>query len=256
MIRLFISDIDGCLSMPYSPWRLDIISELASLSCEAGPVSDPGILPAITVCSGRSYAYVEAMSQALSLVTPVLFESGAGMFDPVSATTAWHPAFDEEHLERMNAIRSYMAEIIVGTSLSIDHAKRSQAALAGPVPEEIDWARRKMEDYVSARAEGCTTFHTPVSVDVVSSKLSKHAGLRWLASILNLKMESLAFIGDTNGDIDALGVVGRSYAPSNADESVRSTVDVVTREADAAGVLEAYRDCIRRNESLAKRPTV
>ncbi len=247
MIRLFVSDIDGCLSMPYRPWRMDILGKLSGLAATAGlPDSDPS-RPSFSICSGRSYPYVEAMSQALGLVTPVLFESGAGMFDPVSATTSWHPAFTPEIMERVSEIRRDMEDRISGTGLSIDHAKRSQAALAGSIPEEIEWATGLMESYVLENAEDYVTFHTPVSVDVVWKGLSKKSGIAWLAESTGVPLDEVAFVGDTNGDIGALETVGRSFAPSNADPSVQSIVDHVTSASDSAGVLEAYCMCLEQD---------
>jgi len=246
MIRLFVSDIDGCLSMPYRPWRMDILGKLSKLAIEAGLPDSDSSLPSLSICSGRSYPYVEAMSQALGLVTPVLFESGAGMFDPVAATSRWHPEFTPEIRERVNEIRRDMGLRIAGTSLSIDHAKRSQAALAGSSSEEIEWATREMEAYVRKCAPDFVTFHTPVSVDVVWNGLSKTSGITWLAETMGVSLDEIAFIGDTNGDIGALKMVGRSFAPSNADPAVQEVADYVTAAGDSAGVLEAYRMCVDR----------
>ena len=86
MIMLFVSDIDGCLAMPYESFRMDRIRELMDR------IQEPG-RPGFSLCSGRAYAYVEAMTQLLGIRVPTLFESGAGMFDVTTGTSKFHPSF-------------------------------------------------------------------------------------------------------------------------------------------------------------------
>jgi trehalose-6-phosphatase len=120
--------------MPYQPFRLDRLSELAHLAREAGLPGSRADLPAIFICSGRSYAYVEAMSQVLGLKTHTLFEAGAGMVDPVSAHSSWHPNFTKEVQERISDIRRFMEEVVaLKPGLFIDYGKRSQAAPGGRI---------------------------------------------------------------------------------------------------------------------------
>ncbi|MGA1495494.1 MAG: HAD family phosphatase, partial [Rhodothermales bacterium] len=69
MTKLFVSDIDGCLAMPYEPFRMDRMRALMGRIHASGS-------PAFSLCSGRAYAYVEAMTQLLGLRVPTLFESG------------------------------------------------------------------------------------------------------------------------------------------------------------------------------------
>ncbi|HEX7069182.1 MAG TPA: HAD family phosphatase, partial [Rhodothermales bacterium] len=84
MIRLFVSDIDGCLSEAYRPYDIPAFSRLAAMVADAGGLGDKPGIPAFSLCSGRAFAYVEAMTQLLGISTPVLFEAGGGIFDPVA----------------------------------------------------------------------------------------------------------------------------------------------------------------------------
>ena len=89
MIRLFLADIDGCLSEPYVPFDLDGFRRLRDWGLRA---ETDDRVPRLGLCSGRSYAYVEAMAQALGLRAPALFESGGGRFDLADARITWNPA--------------------------------------------------------------------------------------------------------------------------------------------------------------------
>jgi len=239
MIRLFVTDIDGCLAEPYTPYDLTGLSTLRDRAAR-----DRDAAPTLSICSGRPYPYVEAVSQALDVTAPVLFESGGGRFDPVAAQTAWSPHLTDELEAKLQTVRQwFVTECIPGTHLSLDHAKRTQAGVVSPSVEEIRTVRPRAEEFVAEEAPGLHVFSTDVSVDVVPPNITKQDGLEWLADHLGLGLDEIAYIGDANADLDALNAVGLSFAPANATEEVRDCVDHVTEGAVLDGVLEAYRHC-------------
>lgn len=248
MIRLFISDIDGCLATPYTPFEIERLADLRKLIAEAGsPVNDgssgSGTLhPPFTICSGRPYPYVEAMTQVLGITTSVLFESGAGMFDPVSAQSKWHPAASDGLFESIREIKSFLNESAKGMTASVDMAKQAQATLVGPDTAEIQQLYPVLHDYVNTNFPELQVFQTPNSIDIVQPGLTKREGVYWLADEYALSTGDLAFLGDTDGDLGALQTVGRSYAPANAAPEIKQMVDVSTVSPQLEGVFEAYKD--------------
>lgn len=248
MIRLFISDIDGCLAEPYQPFDLDRFQELAHLIRQAGQPGAHATWPAFSICSGRPYPYVEAVTQVLGVQVPVLFEAGAGMFDPREVVVRWHPNFTDELAEQVEALRHWMVtHCIPGTSLMLDIGKRTQAGVVGPDTEEILRLLPKVEEYVATHFPAFHVFHTHISIDVVPRGLTKREGVQWLIETLGLQAEEVAYIGDSNGDLGALDLVGYAFAPANAAESVRQQVSYVMEGTDIEGVLAAYRWCIGHN---------
>ncbi|MDQ7040475.1 MAG: HAD family hydrolase [Rhodothermus sp.] len=249
MIRLFVSDIDGCLAEPYRPFALDRFQALADLIRQAGRPGDHPSLPAFSICSGRPYPYVEAVTQVLGVQVPVLFEAGAGMFDPRAAVVRWHPNFTDELAEQVEALRRWMvAHCIPGTSLMLDIGKRTQAGMVGPNPEEILRLVPVVEEYVAAHFPAFHVFHTHISIDVVPRGFTKREGLQWLMETLGLISEEVAYIGDANGDLGALELVGYAFAPANATATVRQQVSFVMEERTIEGVLAAYRWCVHHNK--------
>ena len=83
-VRLFISDIDGCLSAPFEPYNLKQLTELRRKVVDERDATTP----AFTICTGRPLAYVEAMVQAIGFYYPVLFEGGGGIYDPENYTVS------------------------------------------------------------------------------------------------------------------------------------------------------------------------
>jgi HAD superfamily hydrolase (TIGR01484 family) len=253
VIKLFVTDIDGCLAEPYQPYDLEGVSTLRGFAEKAGSLRENGAAPAVSVCSGRSYPYVEAITQALGLSVPVLFEGGGGRFDPVAAQTTWNPALTDEIEAELEAVRHwFVTECVPETQLSLDHAKRTQAGVVSPDPDEIIEVRARTEAFVAEHVPDLRVFSTEVSVDVVPPGITKRTGLEWLTDHLGVAMSEVAYIGDADSDREALSAVGTSFAPANADEDVLRTVDHVTEDRVLDGTLAAYRRCLAWNEA---RPT-
>ena len=250
LIRLFVCDIDGCLAEPYRAFDLEKLAELADCAARA---EDAPAFPTVSLCSGRPYSYVEAVTQALGLTAPVLFESGGGCFAPAVARTTWHPDFTDALSEQLNTVRQWMTEdLLPGTAMSLDHGKRTQAGLVGPEADEIAAAAPRVRQFVEGHAPGLRTFATEVSVDVLAPGLTKKQGLRWLADRLDVALAEVAYIGDSEGDVEALESVGLPLAPANAEETVQRAVREsggrVMDERVLDGTLDAYRLCVARNE--------
>ena len=248
MTKLFVTDIDGCLATPYTPYDLEGLATLRRYSRDAGPPAEAHPVPALSICSGRPYPYVEAMTQALGLTVPVLFEGGGGRFDPVAAQTTWSPALTDEIEAEIEEVRHWFAtECIPDSKMSLDHAKRTQAGIVSPDPDEIVEARARTEQFVDARVPDLRVFSTDISVDVVPPGITKRNGLEWLADHLGVAIEEVAYIGDTDSDLEALSGAGTSFAPANADEAVLRAVDHVTNGSVLDGTIEAYRHCLEQN---------
>lgn len=250
MIKLFVSDIDGCLGQPYEPYDLDGFATLRRYVNDAGLPTAEHVTPAVSLCSGRSYPYVEALTQALDLTVPVLFEGGGGRFDPVEAQTRWTPALTDAIEAEIEEVRHwFVTECIPGTKMSIDHAKRTQAGVVSPDPDEIVDARTQTEAFLSDNGSDLRVFSTDVSVDVVPPGITKRNGLEWLTDHLGVEMSEVAYIGDSDSDLEALTAVGISFAPANADEEVLKAVDYVTDGRVLDGTIEAYRHCLNENRT-------
>lgn len=246
MIRLFLVDIDGCLSEPYTPFRLDAFARLRGW-IEAAEAD--ARVPRIGLCSGRSYAYVEATAQALGLRAPALFESGGGRFDLPTARIEWNPALTPAVEADLAAVRAFLLARVVPQSptVSFDYGKRSQAGIVSPVVGECDAFVPAVEAFVAARTPGLVAYRTPHSVDVVPLALTKVRAIEWLAAAENLDLAEIAFVGDTVGDAAAIRAVGLGVAPANGDAAACAAADLVTAGAAMDGVEEAFARCLERN---------
>jgi len=227
--------------MPYQPFRLDRLNLMAAYSQKSPSVKGTSGYPALSLCSGRAYPYVEAMSQLLHIQTPVLFEAGAGMFDPMTTRTTWHPDFTPFVKKEVDAIRHYLEDVVAKNgTISIDYAKRSQAALVGSPDGKIEDVRQEVEEYIFQNHPTFNVFHTHISIDVVPFGLTKAEGMVWLAETCGISVSEMAFVGDTGGDVEALSMVGASFAPANATKEAKAAAHYASALYDIDAVLEAY----------------
>ena len=249
MISLFISDIDGCLSEPYRPYDLPRFDRLARDVRRAGGVGGDDVLPAFSLCTGRAYPYMEAVSQVLGLQVPGLFESGGGMFDPVAARVTWNPYYTDDIAAQMEELRHWLIhDVVPGSGMMFDYGKRTQVGIIGPDTAEVGRYVPRVEEHVAGRYPELDVFHTEYSIDVLARKITKRQEIEWLSEELGVPVAEMAYIGDANGDIDALRLVGHSFAPANAAPPVRDVVQHVTEGRVLEGVLEAYGWCCGHNE--------
>lgn len=220
--------------MPYESFRTDRIQVLMERIQESGR-------PTFSLCSGRAYAYVEATTQLLGIRVPTLFESGAGMFDVTTGTSKFHPSFTPAIRRDVKDIQAHMEQVIGRyPGLSMDHAKLTQGAAAGREEYGLYDALAEIKEFVDREFPHFNTFHTHISIDVVPPGLTKAEGISWLVEEMGIELEEVAFIGDTNGDLPALRVVGRSFCPSNGQDAVKAEVDHASKLKDIDAVIEAF----------------
>ena len=250
MIRLFLADIDGCLSEPYRPYDL---ASFARLRAWAQHAEADERWPRLGICSGRAYAYVEAVSQALGLRGPALFESGGGRFDLPTASIAWNPAFSPEAERALDRVRAFFLQEVVAAApgISLDYGKRAQAGIVssteGACTPFLPAARAFVAGLREETGVDLQPYSTPWSIDVVPAALTKAQAIAWVAEEDGLRPGQIAFIGDSDGDIGAIRAAGMGFAPANAHPDVQAAADRVTAGALIAGVGEAYLACLEAN---------
>lgn len=250
MIRLFVTDLDGCISHPFRAPAWDALVELARLHAQRH--AEPAI-PPLTLCTGRPLPYAEAVAQWLSVTTPILFESGSGMYDPVAHQVRWSPrigARTERALERLRGrIHGELVPRYPGTLAEL--AKHKDVGVIHPDPRVIETLREIIASMAAEHADAdIEVHHTEISVSVIPRAANKGAGLRWLGEHLGIAPADMAYIGDSAGDLPAIEQAGMAFAPSNAVVTVKAKAEVTRGEA-TAGVLEAYRAVIEHNRRAA-----
>jgi hydroxymethylpyrimidine pyrophosphatase-like HAD family hydrolase len=249
VIRLFVTDLDGCLSHPFQPPAWEALLALVRLQAEHP--RDPTI-PPLTLCTGRPLAYAEAVAQWLGVTRPIVFESGSGMYDPVANRVSWSPAIDARTEATLARLRQRIHGELVGRfpGTVAELGKQKDVGLIHPDARVIASLVAAVTEIVREDGDDAVEIHhTSISVSAIPRAANKGAGLAWLADCLGLPLAALAYIGDSGGDIPALRRAGMAFAPANAADEVKALATVTRGEA-TAGVLEAYQAVIAHNRRI------
>ncbi|MFD2532027.1 HAD hydrolase family protein [Gracilimonas halophila] len=247
MIKLFITDLDGCVAHPFLSPDWEALSRIKTLNIKS---KDDAQIPALTICSGRPFPYVEAVGQWLDVDLPMLFESGGGMYDIQTNEITWNPQFGDEAKKAVTEIKEWLEKTLIKNYKGTypEFAKYTDAGLVNPDSAKIALMHEEVLNHVNGNYPMFEVHATDVSVNIILKKANKGEGIRFLCEKLKMDLEEVAYIGDSSGDIPGLQIVGRSFAPSNAKHFVKDVVDNVTQKTATEGVLEAYEFLIQQNK--------
>lgn len=246
MIKLFITDIDGCISTPFVTPDWESITAIRELNQRSAYQPE---IPPLSICSGRPFAYVEAVAQWLDITRPVVFES-AGVFHPAEYRISISPAFDDEAGQKIEELKNWLKKEVIANQegMAAEFSKRMDAGLVHPERDVILGVYPKIREYVAANYQDFEVHYTDVSINIVAKANNKRTGIQDLCEFLDIDVDEAAYIGDSSGDIPGLRLVGQSFAPLNASDEVKKAARKVPYESTRA-VLWAYKQIIDYNQS-------
>lgn len=245
MIKLFITDLDGCLTYPFQTPDWDLITRLRDYNKLSR--TDPTV-PALTICTGRPQPYAEAVAQWLDIEYPVIFESGGGLYKPRVNELRWSPFLTDNMVKHLEHIRTYVTHEILPDyhNCFLEYAKYTDVGVVSAHFSEIQDIYSRIEQYVLERYTEFEIHYTEVSCNVITKACNKGAGVVYLSETTAISTEQMAYIGDGTNDIPALNKVKRPFAPENAREETRKVAEVINQTTTAA-VVKAYERVIADN---------
>lgn len=245
MFKLFVTDIDGCLSYPFQTPNWETINQIRELNLKSR--SDENI-PALTLCTGRPYPYAEAVAQWLDIRLPFVFESaGLYIWEGNKIETALpdtegalQPIYDLKKWLKSDLLPSY-------PTASLEFTKMMDAGIICPDEDLVNEMLATINEKVSADFPDLEVHSTEVSVNILMPGNNKLQGMKLLGQKLEVSLDEIAYIGDSGGDIAALENVKLAFSPSNAIQPVKEVTRNLSVETTDA-VLEAYRQVINVNK--------
>jgi hydroxymethylpyrimidine pyrophosphatase-like HAD family hydrolase len=245
MIRLFVLDIDGCISYPFKSPDWDNMGKIRHLNELS---RNDNTIPALSICSGRPHPYVEAVSQWLDIDHPVVFESGGGFYRVKTNELQWHPVVTEDVFKKNELLKDWIESEIIPKypGMIREFSKITDVGLVSSSEADILSAHEKIRQYVNVNFPDYEVHHTEVSVNIIVRNCNKGEGLRHLSGMTGIALEQIAYIGDSSGDVTALKTASRAFAPSNASGGVKEIARVLQGETSNA-ILAAYEILIAEN---------
>jgi len=245
MIKLFAVDLDGCISHPYQTPTWDAINKIRELNTRS---RDDELIPPLTVCTGRPYPYAEAVCQWLDIRLPFVFESAAVYhWEGNRIETALDGSRDP--FEPIHEIKKWLSAELIPKypSAMLEFTKMIDAGVISPDKSAIRNMYEEIKTYTELNYPEIEIHSTEVSVNILLKGNNKLQGLQLLGASLDISLDEMAYIGDSDGDVKALERVKLPFAPSNAIERVKE-VATVLEEHTTEAVLEAYQRIISLNE--------
>jgi len=247
MIKLFVVDLDGCISFPFISPDWEAINHIRDLNIASE--HDPNI-PAVTICTGRPLPYAEAVAQWLCIRHPFAFESGAGLYHTQKNVLTWAPYLTDDRLKAIHELKEWAQNDIIpqfpGTVA--EFTKRTDIGFIHPIAEVNHQIFHTVKPYVESNYPDFEVHDTDVSVNIIVRECNKGTGVTLLSERIGVPLDQIAYIGDSSGDLPAMHRVKWSFAPSNARPQVKAFAENINEEATKATLL-AYLKIIEYNTS-------
>jgi hydroxymethylpyrimidine pyrophosphatase-like HAD family hydrolase len=248
-LRLVLADVDGVITRGEGqPIDIDVLQRLAAINAAA--MLDP-VVPAITLCTGRQAPYVELMAQLIGAFLPCIFEHGAGLFFPTTFLYEFDARLGPDYAARLARLRAALDEPLIRTKRAfVQPGKEATMTLypQGPLGKtSVDELTALVEGVVARVAPEFGVARNVHGVEVRPRGIDKGTGSQRLTELLELPLQALAGVGDSDPDLSFLNRVGLSAAPSNATPAVRQHVMYLANASFGDGLLEIVALVEQRN---------
>ncbi len=232
-IRLLIFDIDGVLTRSESrAFDLPLLERLAEMNRTAR--ADPSC-PAVTLCTGRPAAYVEAVLRAIDGHLPAVYENGAALYFPDGYRFLPHPAIG--NLRSFEAVRQRLEDELVCTGQAVlQPGKDHSLTYVARASSETDLLYKQAVTALGPLNESVKLVCSASCLNVLPRGIHKGTGVEFLASQTDYGPGEMLGVGDSDVDLPFLAMVGHSAAPANANPDVRRLVQYVAPRMAADGV--------------------
>ncbi|MEN6487288.1 MAG: HAD-IIB family hydrolase [Smithella sp.] len=248
---MIVCDIDGCLTPGKGKsLNLGALAAVRHFNCESKIQKN---VPPITLCSGRSLSYVEAMMHAIDGYLPAISENGAVLYYPIEDDYRLNPLITPQ----IPQIKKQMAfvknvihkEIIDPFKARFECGKEFVISINPPPDVLIENFFKIVQDCLIEQRIDMNITHSAGAIDITPPGIDKFSGLQILLETLEIVPADVAGIGDTSGDFPVLKKVGFSAAPANATSEVKQIVDYVSDFENGNGVIDIIKHCILLNQS-------
>lgn len=232
-IRLLVFDIDGVLTQrDGKAFDLPLLEHLAGMNRVAR--EDPS-RPAVTVCTGRPAAYVEAVLRAIDGHVPAAFENGAGLYLPGSYRFLPHPMI--AHQAGFQAVQQCLDVALVQTGQAFfQPGKEYSLSILARDPSETDRIYDQAIAALGPLSESVDLVYSVSCLNVLPRGIHKGKGIEFLSSQTGYALGEMLGVGDSDVDLSFLSIVGYSAAPANANVDVKNLVQYVAPRPAADGV--------------------
>lgn len=248
MTKLFVLDLDGCVTHPFVTPHWKSITKIRELSIKS---QTDTTIPQLSICTGRPYPYAEAVAQWLDVRNPIVFESGGGVYFPMEQRVLFAEGY-LKHAHEVDEIREIIQELITNRFPGVlpEFSKKTDVGMVHADVHVIGELFDICSNEIAPEFNNFEVHRTEVSVNVILKSCNKGNGLQMISELTEIPLFEIAYIGDSTGDISALKIAGKPFVPANASDSMKKLGYNLTGKT-SEGVLEAYQMLIAQNRIKA-----
>ena len=237
MLRLLVVDVDGVLSPgEAAPFDFTVLQLLAELNDRAR--HDPMHL-AITLCTGRPAPYVEVLMQIIHGFYPAIYEHGAGLYIPTPYGFTWHPSLTPAVQAQLMQLHSILHDALVATDRAyFQPGKSASLSLFARPGVSLHEVYREAERLAHQCGDAFLVELGATCVNIMVRGLDKAEGVRWLSRETAIPLQEMAGVGDAQGDIAFMQLLGWAAAPANAHAAVKQMAHYTSAYEDGRGLVD------------------
>ncbi|MGC9106387.1 MAG: phosphoglycolate phosphatase [Thermoprotei archaeon] len=214
-MKLLLADLDGTITLSRDSYKLGLKTVEALRKLESNGIK-------VGLVSGNSYPVLRGLATYLGLTGGVVAENGcvvyySGNLIPVCV-----------ELDRSLAVE-FATKFGLRESWQNEYRKYEFAFSPPKITEDMRrWAEER----------GLYIKSSGYAVHISKNREGKAVGVRKLIEVTGLSKDQVVGIGDSDTDVEFLKEVGIKVAVANADESLKSVSDFITKRPSSEGVRE------------------
>ncbi|MCX7720374.1 MAG: HAD-IIB family hydrolase [Dictyoglomus thermophilum] len=231
-IKLILTDIEGCITKDKG-YPLD----LCSLQWIRDNIKK---LPPISLNTGRSKPYIEAILQAIGEFQDSIGENGCTIYLVDKDDIIFHPMLNEEILKQKDELKKFLKEKIK----NLGHIEPGKEVCVSIFPEKgvsVKDLAEYTQELIKDRFPEFHLVYSSVAVDITPKGIDKGAGMDVLLEIKNLSYDEVLGIGDSLGDYSFLSKLKYKATPANGHPKIKEIATYIAKEEDIKGLIEIFK---------------
>ena len=243
-IKLILADIDECIT-PFWQNHIDLVS-MAKLQEYCLNVQD---VAHIVLNSGRQVPYAEMVVQMLGIFSdyPSVLESGCLLYYPKKRKTVINSNISKEIIDIFSEIKPIIQRLIEkGANREV--GKEMCISLNPPCGIKIEDFYYQVKNQYLGSFEQLSITHSKTAVDITPIGMNKGSAVDILEETSPFKREEMLAIGDSEGDLSVMNLVGFVACPFNANENVKKLVlekgGYISSFSETKGVVDIFENLI------------
>ncbi len=235
--RFFLVYFVGVLSFgEAAPLDGTVLQRLAAIN--DGARHEPTRL-AITLCTGRPAPYVEVLMQLIHGFYPAIYEHGAGLYIPAPYGFKWHPSLTPTVHMQLLQLHSLLHDTLEATGrVYFQPGKSASFSLFARPGVSLDEVCREAARLADQCGDVFLVEAGATCVNVLVRGLDKAEGVRWLARETGIPLKERAGVGDAQGDMPFMQLLGWAAAPANAHADVKQMAHYTSAYEDGQGLVD------------------